>query len=490
MRYLRIIFTTFLFSILFGNSDLPALAVLDFDFQKNSNLEEYAPICTNAMISGFVKSQKYTVIERSELDKLLNEQKFSHTGLVDDETAQEIGKFLGAQYVHVGSISSLQQKLIITTKIIEVSTGVAKASEVFYSSKDIENLLQQLEIASKKLSNHNNEIDFTGSKGFEPQKIIESGLDKKNDLKDLGLIPIHRFYHKANKDHFYTKNPNPKGKWTNQGIEFYAYPEKVSGTVPIYRFYHKANKDHFYKKNPKPKGKWKAQGIEFYAYPNEKDGFVPIYRFYHKENKDHFYTKNPKPKGKWKAQGIEFYGMAEDDYKIKIALLKQSENFNKILLAQQENQQKDFDKYRRMKEDDEKRLREEFNQKIQKERLLTNLSIEERNEQERLLKQEFERKLKETMKDYDEKLDQETLARVKSEKRLELITKFGEKMGGLIFLNQVALDMSEEMVKYSLGEPDDIKLDEGLITTDKYYTYNFKYLIKFTNGKVTEIKEL
>ena len=42
----------------------------------------------------------------------------------------------------------------------------------------------------------------------------------------------------------------------------------IESAVPIYRFYHKKNKDHFYTKNSDPKGKWKKQGIEFYAYPS------------------------------------------------------------------------------------------------------------------------------------------------------------------------------------------------------------------------------
>ena len=91
-----------------------------------------------------------------------------------------------------------------------------------------------------------------------------------NDLIKIPLDiikPIYRFYHKKNKDHFYTKDSNPKGDWMAQGIEFYAYPSQNEGTVPIYRFYHKNNKDHFYTKNSNPKGDWKHQGIEFYAYP-------------------------------------------------------------------------------------------------------------------------------------------------------------------------------------------------------------------------------
>jgi len=147
------------------------------------------------------------------------------------------------------------------------------------------------------------------SGNIDNQKTTENGdvkISSDIKLKD-NLIPIYRFYHKKNKDHFYTKNKKPKGDWTFQRIEFYAYKYFIQETVPIYRFYHKKNKDHFYTKNKKPKGNWTPQGPEFYAFKDSVENTVPIYRFYHKKNKDHFYTKNKKPKGDWKAQGPEFY---------------------------------------------------------------------------------------------------------------------------------------------------------------------------------------
>ena len=143
------------------------------------------------------------------------------------------------------------------------------------------------------------------------EKTINSTDDIVNSINDVktksNIVPIYRFYHKENKDHFYTKNKSPKGKWKAQGIEFYGFKYFIEGTVPIYRFYHKKNKDHFYTKNKSPKGKWTPQGPEFYAYKDSIKGTVPIYRFYHEKNKDHFYTKNKSPNGNWKTQGPEFY---------------------------------------------------------------------------------------------------------------------------------------------------------------------------------------
>ena len=345
------------------------------------------------------------------------------------------------------------------------------------------------------------------------------------------LIPIYRFYHKENKDHFYTKNPNPKGKWKSQGIGFYAYKEQAPGTEPIYRYYSKPNKNHFYTRNSNPKnpksGKWKHQGIEWYAYLEPVIGTVPIHRFYRSDHKDHFYTKNRKQKKVWKWKRAEFYAITEDDYKIQLAMVKQQKQFAQLMLQQQQMfntqldeqqnqlsiqegklkvaeaerlerekilqqefqqkmllQQQEFASYQQKKLDEEAKMRKEFESKLEQERIKTSESMEDQEEREKLLKLEFEKALSENMDLYESKIKEEQKAReaaevamIKSDNRLELIAKYGDEMGEMIFDNQVAVGMTEAMVRISIGEPDDIKIDQGLIVTTKTLTYKGKYIL-------------
>jgi len=62
--------------------------------------------------------------------------------------------------------------------------------------------------------------------------VVNGSSFNENDLIQLlpiskgvttGTVPIYRYYHKKNKDHFYTKNPSVKSTYTPQGIEFYAF---------------------------------------------------------------------------------------------------------------------------------------------------------------------------------------------------------------------------------------------------------------------------
>ncbi|HLP18235.1 MAG TPA: CsgG/HfaB family protein [Bacteroidota bacterium] len=57
-----------------------------------------------------VKSGKFMVMERQELDNVIAEQKLGESGLVTAETAPKVGKLLGVELLVVGSISEFGTK--------------------------------------------------------------------------------------------------------------------------------------------------------------------------------------------------------------------------------------------------------------------------------------------------------------------------------------------------------------------------------------------
>ncbi len=48
--------------------------------------------------------QYFTLIDRTSLDQVMSEMKFSHSGLVDPSKAVELGKMLGAQGIYSGTV--------------------------------------------------------------------------------------------------------------------------------------------------------------------------------------------------------------------------------------------------------------------------------------------------------------------------------------------------------------------------------------------------
>ncbi len=87
------------------------LAVLTFE-DKTSQAYSYGFMGKDAgdafsemLTTALVKSDNYIVIERNELQQLLQEQGLGATGIVTQESAAEIGKVLGAELVIIGSVS-------------------------------------------------------------------------------------------------------------------------------------------------------------------------------------------------------------------------------------------------------------------------------------------------------------------------------------------------------------------------------------------------
>jgi hypothetical protein len=77
----------------------------------------------NELTLQFVNERKYTIVDRSDIDKVLSEQNFQMSGYVDDNAFVSIGKFIGATVVITGSIygTGTQKRMVI--KAIDVLTS-------------------------------------------------------------------------------------------------------------------------------------------------------------------------------------------------------------------------------------------------------------------------------------------------------------------------------------------------------------------------------
>lgn len=63
------------------------------------------------------------IIERSMLDRVLGEIKLDQTGLIDADTAKQVGKVIGVDAVVTGSITDLQSYVAINCRLIDASSG-------------------------------------------------------------------------------------------------------------------------------------------------------------------------------------------------------------------------------------------------------------------------------------------------------------------------------------------------------------------------------
>jgi len=110
------------------------------DVRQTKEKEDYdnpAPIVQEKIISALASQGVFQVIERQQLQKVIIEQKLQMSGLIDNSSAVEIGKMLGADGIMFGSITEYgrtiypKARLTINVRVIEVKTGLVKwATEI------------------------------------------------------------------------------------------------------------------------------------------------------------------------------------------------------------------------------------------------------------------------------------------------------------------------------------------------------------------------
>ena len=103
-----------------GN-DKPSFAFLALTTDyKNTLVDNYV---TDALTEAMFKTGKVKIIERANLEAILEEQKFQASGLVNEATAKSIGMIAGVDFVCYGNIKDLGNTLTVNARVVDVETG-------------------------------------------------------------------------------------------------------------------------------------------------------------------------------------------------------------------------------------------------------------------------------------------------------------------------------------------------------------------------------
>ncbi len=106
----------------------PTVAVLPFvNSAIGQATQELAPLSkgiADLLITDLAQNPGIRVVERENIQKLLDEQNLARDGRVDDASAARIGKLLGAKHMLTGSfITDRSGVMVITVKSIDTETG-------------------------------------------------------------------------------------------------------------------------------------------------------------------------------------------------------------------------------------------------------------------------------------------------------------------------------------------------------------------------------
>lgn len=91
-----------------------------FSDNKDTTTENYI---TDALTEAVFNLNKVTIVERANLEKILSEQKFQASGLVDDSSAKDIGKIAGVDYVCYGTLKKSNDIFSVNARVVDVQSG-------------------------------------------------------------------------------------------------------------------------------------------------------------------------------------------------------------------------------------------------------------------------------------------------------------------------------------------------------------------------------
>lgn len=188
-------------------ADNTKLRVAVFDpTSSGTSIDEGTKVAIREIISStIVNAGNYDIVERSLLEKVMQEQAFSNSGAVNDNDATEIGKLAGANKVILSVVTLTGGRNMLSIKMIDVKTASVERQKVkVVASGELLNVVEPLTLSLADVSTNNDEgptvvsarANAIGDNGVKPKPnkneivfYLPSGYKpKRESLKDLPLI--------------------------------------------------------------------------------------------------------------------------------------------------------------------------------------------------------------------------------------------------------------------------------------------------------------
>jgi TolB-like protein len=140
------------------DTSVPTIAVMDFNgfmLGDGGNSVNLGKAVSAMLVTEFSGREGIAVVERQALNDLLQEQRLALSGRVDESSAVEIGKLLGAQYMFYGQVASIANNLRIDIRAVDVET-----SEIVSVMKKMDQTSELLSVIVSMADDFSEELDL------------------------------------------------------------------------------------------------------------------------------------------------------------------------------------------------------------------------------------------------------------------------------------------------------------------------------------------
>jgi TolB-like protein len=128
----------------------PGIAVLDFDVSsvvtgEHETFDALGRGLAAMTLTELSANRGVRVVERAQLQAILQEQNLGHEGKVDPGTLSRIGHLIGARYMVTGVLISISNNLRVDTRVFDTETGeILKTESVRGKMDNIFDIVPQL----------------------------------------------------------------------------------------------------------------------------------------------------------------------------------------------------------------------------------------------------------------------------------------------------------------------------------------------------------
>ena len=140
------------------------IAVIEFSTLRGT-ATKFGRYLAEELITRLYLTNKFSVIERQLLNKVLQEHQLNLSGLIDASSAQELGRILGVDAIASGSVTDLGTSVKVNARLISTQTGkiFSVASVNIIKDDVVGKLMGESDMVAKNIDEPNQVGPFTSS---------------------------------------------------------------------------------------------------------------------------------------------------------------------------------------------------------------------------------------------------------------------------------------------------------------------------------------
>ena len=89
----------------------------------NAEKEKVGQLCAEILSVALAEQKRFVIVERERMDQIMKEHRLKDLGVVDEGSAAEFGKILGAQSLVLGTVTEAGASYIVTVRQVDAEKG-------------------------------------------------------------------------------------------------------------------------------------------------------------------------------------------------------------------------------------------------------------------------------------------------------------------------------------------------------------------------------